>query len=735
MALKTVYELPAVKRYIDRIGAKVNRMLGATIEVKVGKYFKEIGFVKFTKEGEIECTHGYEPTPEEADNIRHALKNADWPVYRFIIDGEKLPKIAQEAKENDVFFFRDTDKNIVMIQVRVENKKGQRSYVPFTQYTDNEWRAIYPDGDYPLWGMENLTDDDTVIIHEGAKAARAMQRMIEQKTREDKEAYARHPWAAEMDNAVHLGFIGGAYATQKTDWGQLKKRGVKRVYIIADNDKAGKSVVPRISKGLDLPCFWIQFTDEFPTAFDMADQWPKDMFRTINGKEYYTGPTFDDLLQFGTWATDLVPDPTDDKGKRMLTVLRDCFRDEWFYLDNQMLFVCHRKPEMVYTEKQFNNFCSGWAHTNELAKKVLARRVESISRQTYRPDIERPLVTDDGVAALNMYRKPKIRAVPGDITPFTQFMEYLIPEASERHQVYRWCATLIARPDIRMRYALLLVSEAQGIGKTTLGNSILAPIIGHENVSIPTNDDMKDKYNGYAAMKRLVIVDEFFSNREGYNTMKSLISDDTISIRKMYADPISIKNWAHVFATSNHMDAIKLDPSDRRWLIPKVSENRWTEEKFSELNDWLESGGLSIVKFWAEQFGDYVRTSERAPMSSLKAEMIEEARPPAQRKTYRLASVALGRNEQLSMSAVAIERWVQDSEHVKTAMSNHQLLRPMVEAGMTKSPWRVSLGGLNQYLMMTPQLVDAIAGLPVAEQKEMVRSVLMQPEEVLKFDI
>ena len=36
-----------------------------------------------------------------------------------------------------------------------------------------------------------------------------------------------------------------------------------------------------------------------------------------------------------------------------------------------------------------------------------------------------------------------------------------------------------------MLYGLLLVSETQGVGKTTLGERILAPLVGWHNVSVP----------------------------------------------------------------------------------------------------------------------------------------------------------------------------------------------------------------------------------------------------------
>ena len=47
----------------------------------------------------------------------------------------------------------------------------------------------------------------------------------------------------------------------------------------------------------------------------------------------------------------------------------------------------------------------------------------------------------------------------------------------ERYEVMKWCATLIARPDVRMTYAMLLISEQTGTGKSTMGE-ILSQLVG-----------------------------------------------------------------------------------------------------------------------------------------------------------------------------------------------------------------------------------------------------------------
>jgi hypothetical protein len=119
----------------------------------------------------------------------------------------------------------------------------------------------------PLWGMEFIGDNTTVFVHEGAKAARAMHRMVSRSTPADRERYDSHPWAQELSNAAHIGWIGGALSPQRTDWSALKRAGVKRAFIVSDNDNPGRSAVPPISFRLDIITFHVQFDQTLPMIF------------------------------------------------------------------------------------------------------------------------------------------------------------------------------------------------------------------------------------------------------------------------------------------------------------------------------------------------------------------------------------------------------------------------------------------------------------------------------------
>lgn len=96
----------------------------------------------------------------------------------------------------------------------------------------------------------------------------------------------------------------------------------------------------------------------------------------------------------------------------------------------------------------------------------------------------------DGRRVVNTYRPPTIKPIKGNPKPFLKYMRHLIPNATDRIEMLRWCATLMARPDIKMLYGILLISTTQGVGKSTLGEAILSPIVGMWNVSVPTEKEI-----------------------------------------------------------------------------------------------------------------------------------------------------------------------------------------------------------------------------------------------------
>jgi len=706
MKIKSLTEINAVASYLRRIGAEPRSLRTAVVKESRGDYWEDIAIITINADGSVKAPDIYAPTEREKAAIEIDCQSVVWPQIKTLDRLRDLPEEVASADEKDIFIFRNLQEEIVMLQLRME-RKGEKSYIPYTYWDDEIWRRMEPEGPLPLWGMEQLKMHTTVFIHEGAKAARAMREMVEAKTPEMKALLSSHPWGEELSHAAHLGWIGGALSPYRTDWSALQKAGVKRAYIVSDNDAPGVSAVPSIAFHLRFPTFHVQFTSEWPTSFDLADNFPKGMFKKVEGRNYYVGPSFRSCLHPATWATDQIPNP---KGKPT-TVLRKNFKDMWSYVEEADLFVCIEMPEIIRSEQIMNKMLAAFSHTNQTSQLIVKAYTGRSTKLCYRPDIKGKIVTDNTTSAINLHTPSHIKSVPGNPEPFLNFIDYMFPNPEEREEVLRWLATIIARLETRMEYGLLLVSERQGVGKTTIGSAILAPLVGSQNVGYPTETQIvQSEFNGWLANKRLCVVNEIYSGNswKAYNKLKSAITDREIEVNEKYQRPYTIENWCHMFACSNSMRALRIEEDDRRWFYPEVTEDKWPRDKFEHFHNWLKSGGLSIIRFWAENFNGYVQKGQAAPMTERKKELIVASRTEGQQEVAELSEAINRRNEPLVITMKDIVAWVRQAVQGRVYDSDLELRKAMKECGAIWYDERLLIGGRLQLAAMNKAAYETL---------------------------
>ncbi len=736
-SVSSLTEIPAVREYLSRIGAEPRSLLTAVVREVQGKYWQDIAVIRFSRIGAVDCPSAWAPTESEATRLIAQFEEYDFPVQTKVNALTNLPKPLAEAEESKIFKFYDAEgQSILMVQLRVDQPDGDKNYVPYTYWSDGIWRAAEPEGLLPLWGLDQLKHNSTVFIHEGAKAARHAAWMVKGETREAREALAAHPWGEELSGAAHVGWIGGALSPARTDWSVMKALGIKRAYIVSDNDVAGLQAVPQISRALRMPTFHIQFTNEWPASFDLADAFPDKMFKNIDGMRHYVGPAFRSCMHPATWATDQIPNFNDNGNPIKPTiVLRQHFKEMWAFIEEADIWVCTEMPEIMRSEEVANKMLSAFSDTSLTTKLLLKTYQGRSTKICYRPDIKGRIVTDRSTSAINLHIPSNIKPIKGDPAPWLEFLAYMFPVEAERKEVERWCATLIARPELRMEYGLLLVSEAQGIGKTTLGSEILGRLVGDHNVGFPSEKAITEgAFTDWIAQKRLIVVNEIYSGHswKAYNTLKSYITDRDVTVNAKFRQPYIIDNWAHIIACSNSMKALRMEQDDRRWYYPRISEVRWKPEKFKAFYNWLASGGLRIIAHWAANYGNYVKPSERAPMTQRKKDMIAESRTEAQTEVAALAEAAARLEQPSVLLMKEVEMWARTAVQGKIYDSSYELRKAMKDSGMFQIGERMFLGGRLQYAMVNEAAMAKVNGLGDKELVAALKPFIVKPSAVFE---
>jgi hypothetical protein len=626
--------VPALAAYIDRIGAEELNFRRFMVKEHRGAYYIEKSLILLDADGTISCNNkSYAPTKDEEAAIKAAFHGVAFPhsipasrhqVASFVRDKLPAGAIAYE------FFNRGGD--IVMLQVRTVDKEGQKQFLPVTLWSDGEWRWMEPEGKLPFWRPTPDCRKGAIMIHEGAKAAKFVTDLIA-----DYERCKAHPWGRTLAQYEHWGMIGGALAPHRADYEMLQREKPAEVVYVCDNDFPGKSALQEVSRHYGGAMKGVTFTDDFPPCWDLADDMPKRFF-AVNGR--YIGPAFWEFKMQATRATEMVL--TGEKGRPAARVKPD-FIEEWFHSVTPEVFIHRDYPDRIYTPNEFNNVVRPFSDVDDTARLLKAAAASKSGELHYQPGREPGIYGVDGRRYINTHVPSGIKAEPGDPAPFLEFMQDLVTDERDRIELLRWCATLIARPDIKMHYGVLLISEAQGVGKGTLAEKILKPLLGGKaNVSTPSERDIVDSsFNSWAAHKRLAIVHEIYAGNssKAYNTLKSVITDETITVNKKFQASYEIENALHICACSNSFRALQIAADDRRWLVPKLSEKKKPHEYWIKLNRWLtQEGGLGIIKAWAERWLETeppVLPGAPAPWTAMKKEVVEEGYSPGMTEVAR----------------------------------------------------------------------------------------------------
>jgi hypothetical protein len=173
------------------------------------------------------------------------------------------------------------------------------------------------------------------------------------------------------------------------------------------------------------------------------------------------------------------------------------------------------------------------------------------------------------------------------IQPFLDHVRNIICNRDERNYntEMKKNAWIFQNPAKHLRWATVLISIAQGTGKTVFYTDVLCSLWGAD-WSEPNVNKMEEilgeKAQAMTENRKLIVCNELSSgdsrsgSRINWDAMKSRITDDVIRVRGMYKDrsQIPIQNMANYIFASNHTNSIVIEEGDRRYFPLQVSEEQ-----------------------------------------------------------------------------------------------------------------------------------------------------------------
>jgi hypothetical protein len=193
---------------------------------------------------------------------------------------------------------------------------------------------------------------------------------------------------------------------------------------------------------------------------------------------------------------------------------------------------------------------------------------------------------------------------PATVGKWLEFIEYMTPELTpdQRAWFIDWQAYPLQHTGGKLRQAVLVWSQAQGVGKNTIGE-VLFPMYGEKNLNWQTiqGATLMDSFNTWVA-RQFVMINEVHMPSYGeqkavMERLKTLITEDTVDYSRKYFDRQNVQNYVNLLLASNCEDALRLEEDDRRFFVIRGPEaaDKWTQDEFKDFYAWLDNGGRERV--------------------------------------------------------------------------------------------------------------------------------------------
>lgn len=276
------------------------------------------------------------------------------------------------------------------------------------------------------------------------------------------------------------------------------------------------------------------------------------------------------------------------------------------------------------------------SHRSELGRSasyslIEAQAVEIVQRITWVPNGPR-FITEGDTRSLNVYEPPRESPLAGDVSPYLELAEYIVPDAKVREHILDWSAFVIQHPEQKPNWHPLL-GGAQGIGKDALIFPIKRAVGFHNTVTIDP-DDLESQFNDQVADKKLGILNEIlsFRDRRFEDKLKKYTAapPHELTINPKGASKYTVPNIIALFGMTNHRSqGMTLSKGDRRWMPFWSPARPLSADYYTELWEYLEGdGGLHVWHWLANRDLSAHNPKAHAPDTEYKRELVEVSEDP-----------------------------------------------------------------------------------------------------------
>lgn len=234
-----------------------------------------------------------------------------------------------------------------------------------------------------------------------------------------------------------------------------------------------------------------------------------------------------------------------------------------------------------------------------------------------------PAILQDG--SLNTWRGYTVDPTPGDVTPFIELINFVLPNKIEREYCVKWLAKMIQEPGTKFLVSLVVWSIEEGVGKGLLFETV-GSLLHQRHFKVVGNEIFNDQFTEWQSQKIFVIADEVSSadKRSTADRIKGWITATENNINVKNTAKYSESNLIKYAFLSNHPDAVYLNDKDRRFFVAEAPDKKLPEEIRKNFVNWIKSGGkAALMDFLLSQDTAQFDPTAPAPMSQSKLSMLD----------------------------------------------------------------------------------------------------------------
>jgi hypothetical protein len=203
-----------------------------------------------------------------------------------------------------------------------------------------------------------------------------------------------------------------------------------------------------------------------------------------------------------------------------------------------------------------------------------------------------------GAGVLNLWRGFGFKPQPGDWSKLKAHILDNVCTGDDLHFAYliSWMALLVQKPAEQGQVAIIMRGK-RGVGKGILGH-ILRRIFGQHGMYVSKSKHLVGAFNSHLRDCVLLFADEAFfaGDRAAEGTLKSLITEDTLTIEPKGQNVILCRNRLHIIMASNEDWVVPAGLDERRYFMLDVGEERKQDlAYFAGIMEQMDNGGCAAL--------------------------------------------------------------------------------------------------------------------------------------------